>query len=47
MPVILPGQTDIYALTDSRLSLGRSLETVVSARLGAGIRIIQYREKKM
>ena len=45
MPVILPNETDIYALTDSRLSLGRPLETVVSALLGAGVRIIQYREK--
>ncbi len=36
MPVILPGQTDIYALTDARLSCGRTLETVVSALLGAG-----------
>ena len=35
MPVILPGQTDIYALTDARLSCGRTLETVVSALLGA------------
>ena len=24
MPVILPGQTDIYALTDARLSCGRT-----------------------
>ena len=47
MPVILPNETDIYALTDSRLSLGRPLETVVSALLGAGVRIIQYREKKL
>ena len=46
MPVILPGETDLYALTDSRLSLGRPLEEVVRALLGAGIRIIQYREKK-
>lgn len=46
MPVILPGTTDLYALTDSRLSLGRPLETVVRALLGAGIRIVQYREKK-
>ena len=47
MPVILPGQTDIYALTDARLSCGRTLETVVSALLGAGVKIIQYREKHM
>lgn len=46
MPVILPGQTDLYALTDSRLSRGRSLEEVVRAILGAGVRIVQYREKK-
>lgn len=45
---ILPGtrpDADLYALTDSRLSLGRSLEEVASALLGAGIKIIQYREK--
>ena len=47
MPVILPGQTDIYALTDARLSCGRTLETVVSALLGAEVKIIQYREKHM
>lgn len=46
MPRILPGQTDLYALTDSRLSLGRPLETVATTLLEAGIRIIQYREKK-
>lgn len=47
---ILPGSrpdADIYALTDSRLSLGRSLEEVASALLGAGIKILQYREKEM
>ena len=47
MPVFLPGQTDIYALTDAHLSCGRTLETVVSALLGAGVKIIQYREKHM
>ena len=46
MPVILPGETDIYALTDSRLSLGRPLEIVVRALLEAGVKILQYREKK-
>lgn len=46
MPVILPGQTDIYALTDSRLSQGRSLEEVASSLLRAGVRILQYREKR-
>ncbi|MBO4313067.1 MAG: thiamine phosphate synthase [Desulfovibrio sp.] len=47
MPKVLPGQTDLYALTDSRLSLGRSVEDVARALLGAGIRIVQYREKKL
>ncbi len=47
MPRILPGETDIYALTDAGLSLGRTLEEVASALLGAGVRILQYREKKL
>jgi len=47
MPRILPGETDLYALTDSRLSLGRSVIAVVDALLLAGIRIIQYREKQL
>ena len=38
-------QTDIYAITDSRLSLGRSVEEVVAALLAANVKIIQYREK--
>jgi thiamine-phosphate pyrophosphorylase len=46
MPRILPGETELYALTDSRLSLGRSTVDVVDALLRAGIRIIQYREKQ-
>lgn len=46
MPVILPGQTDLYALTDSRLSLGRPLLEVATALLESGIKILQYREKK-
>lgn len=46
MPKILPNQTDIYALTDSRLSLGRSIEAIVTTLLKANIKIIQYREKK-
>lgn len=46
MTKILPDQTDIYALTDSRLSLGRSIETVALALLESGVKIIQYREKK-
>ena len=45
MPRILPGETDIYALTDSRLALGRSAEEQALALLSAGVRIIQYREK--
>lgn len=47
MPLILPGETDIYALTDSRLSLGRPLEQVARALLEAGVKILQYREKKL
>ena len=47
MAKILPGETDLYALTDSRLSRGRSLQEVVGALLDADIRIIQYREKHM
>lgn len=47
MPRILPGQTDIYALTDSRLSMGRKLEEVAERLLSAGVRILQYREKKL
>lgn len=39
--------TDIYALTDSRLSLGRGVEEVALSLLGAGVRILQYREKKL
>ncbi|MDR3362707.1 MAG: thiamine phosphate synthase [Desulfovibrio sp.] len=44
---ILPGQTDIYAITDARLSLGRPVAEVAAALLGAGVRILQYREKKL
>ncbi|MDR3074032.1 MAG: thiamine phosphate synthase [Deltaproteobacteria bacterium] len=39
-------QTDIYAITDSNLSLGRPVEDVVAALLASGVKIIQYREKK-
>ncbi len=46
MPHILPDETDIYALTDSKLSLGRPLEYVARALLDSGIKILQYREKK-
>ncbi|MBR3880522.1 MAG: thiamine phosphate synthase [Mailhella sp.] len=45
MPRILPGDTDIYALTDSRLARGRSVEEQARALLGAGVKILQYREK--
>ena len=47
MPAILPGRTDLYALTDSRLSLGRPLAVVAGALLESGVRILQYREKKL
>lgn len=47
MPRILPSQTDIYALTDSRLSLGRPLEYVARQLLEAGVKILQYREKRL
>ena len=47
MPVVLPSETELYALTDSKLSRGRSVEEVAEALLGAGIRILQYREKHM
>jgi len=45
MPHILPGDTDIYALTDSRFARGRSVEEQARALLGAGVKILQYREK--
>lgn len=50
MPRILPGVgpgADIYALTDSHLSLGRPTLQVARALLDAGIKILQYREKDM
>ncbi|MDR0827186.1 MAG: thiamine phosphate synthase [Desulfovibrio sp.] len=37
--------TDIYCITDSRQSLGRSSVDVVRQMLEAGVKIIQYREK--
>lgn len=46
MPRILPGETPLYALTDSRLSLGRPLRDVATGLLEAGVKILQYREKK-
>jgi len=39
--------TDLYCITASRYSLGRSNEEVVSAMLAAGIKIVQYREKDL
>ncbi len=39
-------RTDIYGITDSALSRGRSNEAVVAQMLAAGIKIIQYREKE-
>ncbi len=48
MPKILPGSipgAEIYAITDSHLSLGRGVGEVARALLSAGIRILQYREK--
>lgn len=39
-------KTDIYAITDGNLSLGRPVEKVVEALLAANVKIIQYREKK-
>jgi thiamine-phosphate pyrophosphorylase len=45
---ILPGKgagSDVYGITDSRLSLGRPVAEVVKALLAGGVRIIQYREK--
>ncbi len=48
MAKILPGcgeGAELYGITDSRLSLGRSVTEVVGALLDAGVRIIQYREK--
>lgn len=42
---ILPNETDIYALTDSKFARGRSVEEQARALLGAGVKILQYREK--
>ena len=42
---ILPNETDIYALTDSKFARGRSVEEQARALLGAGMKILQYREK--
>ena len=48
MPRLLPGtspETDLYALTDDELSLGRPAVEVAKALLDSGIKILQYREK--
>lgn len=47
MVKILPDQTDIYGLTDSRLNLGRPVELIARLLLENGVKIIQYREKKL
>jgi thiamine-phosphate pyrophosphorylase len=39
-------ETDIYAITASRFSLGRSNLEVVQQMLEAGIKVVQYREKE-
>lgn len=39
-------QTDLYGVTASEYSLGRSNQEVVQQMLEAGIKIIQYREKE-
>ena len=49
MPRLLPGtspETDVYALTDDGLSLGRPVLDVARALLGSGSKILQYREKE-
>lgn len=38
-------KTDLYCITASRYSLGRSSEEVVFQMLAAGVKIVQYREK--
>lgn len=38
--------TDIYAITSEEHSLGRSNIEVVQELIKAGVKIIQYREKK-
>jgi thiamine-phosphate pyrophosphorylase len=39
-------EADIYGITAEEYSLGRSNIEVVAAMIGAGIRVIQYREKE-
>lgn len=47
MVKILPNETDIYGITDSRLNLGRPVELIAKQLLENGVKIIQYREKKL
>lgn len=44
LPGVGPG-AELYALTDSHLSLGRPTLDVARALLDAGVKILQYREK--
>src|ERR1035437_1918201 len=39
-------ETDLYGITASQYSLGRSNEDVVRQMLEAGIKVVQYREKE-
>jgi thiamine-phosphate pyrophosphorylase len=41
-----PLNTDLYGITGSKFSRGRSNKEVVTAMINAGIKIIQYREKE-
>lgn len=47
MPPRLWPETDIYAITASAFSLGRSNIEVVKQLLAAGISVLQYREKEL
>lgn len=49
MPRLLPGtspETDLYALTDDGLSLGRPAVEVAKALLDSGIKILSTAKKK-
>ncbi len=39
-------QTDLYCLTASEYSLGRTNQEVVKQMLEAGVKLVQYREKE-
>lgn len=47
MPVPFFSETDLYAITASQFSLGRSNVEVVRQLLAADVKIIQYREKEL